>query len=267
MIDVKVTGIEDLRRDLAGFSERRLNAAIATGLTRTAVKVRDGVRAQLPSILDRPTPYTTRQLLYVPASASKLAAGVGFNIIGVSAQIGGPVTYKSLAPGETPADRYLSPNIDGGQRGTKRLEVALRAAGALPQGWLIVPGAGARIDAYGNWSRGQIIQVLSQLRIRLVAGSERNMSRDATKAIRAQRKAGGRFFVIKPGSKGAAPGIYQREFTGNNVTPVAVFVRQATYRKRFDFDGIAARLTEQHLQPEIDRAIGESAARMTGGSR
>lgn len=256
------SNIDEVRKQFAEFSDRRFNAAMATALTRTAVQVRDAVQAEMPRVLDRPTPYTTRQLRYVPARADRLAAAVGFNVVNVTDERGATIAFRDLGPGETPAGKYLTPQIEGGSRRMKRLEVALRAVGALPDGWLAVPGQGANLDAYGNVSRGQVVQVLSQLRIQLVAGSNRNMSGDARKQIAAQRKAGGRFFVVNPGQGKLQPGIYQREFIGRNITPVFIFVRSANYKRRFDFDGLSRRVADATLPQEIDRALAESLSRL-----
>jgi len=255
------TNVAEVRRQLAEFSDRRFNAALATALTRTAVQVRTEVLASLPRLLDRPTPYTLRQLRYVGATADRLAAAVGFNVATVTDQRGAPIGYRDLGPGETPAGKYLQPQIEGGSRRLKRLEVALKAIGALPAGWFAVPGAGASIDAYGGVSRGQIVQVLSQLRVQLVAGSQRNLAAGA-RGIAAQRKAGGRFFVIRPGEGRGQPGIYQREFIGRNVTPVFIFVKSVAYSKRFDFDRIAGGLAEQNLPVQIQRSLAEQLERL-----
>jgi len=107
-----------------------------------------------------------------------------------------------------------------------------------------------------------VVQVLSQLRIQLVAGSNRNMSGDARKQIAAQRKAGGRFFVVLPGQGKRQPGIYQRELIGRNITPVFIFVRSANYKRRFDFDGLSRRVADATLPQEIDRALSESLSRL-----
>ena len=257
------SNIDEVRQRFAEFSDRRFNAAMATALTRTAVQVRNAVQAEMPRVLDRPTPYTTRQLRYVPAKADRLAAAVGFNVVNVTDERGATIAFRELGSYEdTPARKYLAPQIEGGSRRLKRLEVALQAAGALPDGWLTVPGQGARLDAYGNVSKGQVVQVLSQLRIQLVAGSSRNMSFDARKQINAQRKAGGRFFVVKPGEGKLQPGVYQREFIGRNITPIFIFVRSASYKRRFDFDGLTRRVADATLPQEIDRALSESLARL-----
>ena len=43
-VDIKITGLDQALAAISSLSERRLHAATATALTRTAVKVRDVVR-------------------------------------------------------------------------------------------------------------------------------------------------------------------------------------------------------------------------------
>jgi hypothetical protein len=242
---VELKGLEVLGV-LSGLSERRMASALATAMTRTAVEVRDAELVELQRAIDRPTPYTLRSLYVRGATAQRQYAEVWFK---------DTTTGSGIA-----ATNYLGPQVDGGSRKHKRLEASLRAAGHLPAGWLVVPGAGCRIDAYGNADRGQVMQVLSQLRVQLVSGFDRSMSRDARKQINAQRKAGGRFFVIPPGGK-AQGGVYQRELMGRTVTPVFIFVRSATYRARFDFDGVAQRTIDRVVDGHITRAVMEQVER------
>lgn len=253
-ITVDDSSLKALRSTLAGFSRRRLNAALATALTRTANEVRAELRAEMPLVFDRPTPFVLNGLRVWPATAARPVARVGF---------------IDDARGGIQPSYPLQANVEGGQRRDKRLEAALRAAGHLPAGWQAVPGQGARLDAYGNMSRGQVIQVLSQLRIQLTAGYTRNLSRtDKTRAIASVRRAGGRFFVIPPG-QGARPGVYQREFYGRGITPVIVFVQGVNYRRRWDFFGRAQAKAAQHLPAQLKRAIDEHIARLAalrGGS-
>jgi hypothetical protein len=110
-------------------------------------------------------------------------------------------------------------------------------------------------------SRGQIIQILSQLRITMTAGYTRNMAFDARRQISAQRKAGGRFFVMPVGGK-VQPGVYQRELIGSSITPVLVFVRQPQYRKRYDFFGKAQALADERMPVELRRSLSEHVARL-----
>ena len=55
---VTITGLQEAKARLAGFSDRRLHAAAATALTRTALDVRDGIKAEMARSFDRPTPFT-----------------------------------------------------------------------------------------------------------------------------------------------------------------------------------------------------------------
>lgn len=270
MIRLEVGGADTValvQSALRDVSQRRMAAAVATALTRTAVAARAAVAAEMGRVFDAPTPYTMRQLRYVPATAARPVAAVGFNVVAIQDVMGRVMEFRDLGPGQTPAGRYLTPQIEGGSRAPKRLEEALRAAGALPKGWFAVPGQGAGLDAFGNMRVGQVRQVLSQLRLQTLAGSSSNM-REAgdAGAIRAQRRAGGRFFVVPPGGD-TQPGVYQREFFGRNVTPVLIFVRSVTYRRRFDFEGVVSRVARLQLPFQVRRALDETIARAAGRGR
>jgi hypothetical protein len=248
-ITATLEGLKEAQQSLKGFSDRRMAATLATALTRTAVEVKAGVQKELPRVFDRPTPYTINSLFVKPARADRLEAEVFFKDEFGTSRLG------------IPATKYLLPEVRGGARRSKGFEKALRKAGVLPFGRFAMPAAGAQLDAYGNVNRGQLIQILSQLRITLTAGHQRNMSFDARKQIRAQQRAGGRFFV-KRDRKGGPPGIYQRELIGRNVTPVFIFTRPPNYRPRFPFDAIATKLSDASLPRNVQRALQEQIARL-----
>lgn len=233
------------------FSDRRAAAAFASALTGVAVDVRDAVQKQLPVAFDRPTPYTLNSLFVKPARADRLEAEAFFKDELGTSKLGRPAT------------KYLLPEVEGGPRSVKGFERALQLAGFLAPGHFAVPAAGARRDAYGNVSTGQIVQILSQLRITLTAGHARNMPFDARKQIAAQRRAGGRFFVVRVGEKGPAPGVYQREFGGQNIAPVFIFVSRAQYSRRLDFYGIARQVSVRNFPGHLDRAFSAHLARLT----
>lgn len=278
MIDIKFDGFDDLRDGLPkSFSDRRLSAAIATALTRTAVYTREQLQGELRRAIDRPTPYTVRQMKYVPANAQKLVAGVGFDMQAIQDVYGRVVRYENAGPGVTPAGRYMSIEASGGARDRKRYESALYTAGLLPRGWLTVPGDGATLDASGNITRGQIQQILSQVRAQNTAGYKSTMTDVARKrdkgsvltkqekqylnrAIKSIEKSGGRFFVVMPGSpqaKNIQPGIYQRELIGKTITPVLIYVNRAAYRPRFRFNEIAQSVSSTRLELELTKSIDE----------
>ncbi len=281
LFDFKITGVKELQSQLKDFSERRVNAVVATALTRTAVQVRDKLKATMPLVFNAPTPYTVRQLKYVAATANRHVAAVGFNVAAITDARGAVLRYQDLGPNSTPAGKYMQYQIDGGSRHQKRFEKALQMVGVLPVGWLAVPGARAKVDANGNQSIGEIRQILSWFdAAEFVAGSRQNM-RGAGRDKRKQgtrRKAGFEYFVSPVGEvrsftrasgvRGThkmQPGIYRRTMyaMGSRIEPIVIFVRRATYRTRSDFYGIAKAEGDRLLQGEIDKAIRDSAARLS----
>jgi hypothetical protein len=269
-LNIQVTGIKELQASLKGFSDRRLNAAVATALTRTAVQVRNKVKTSMSASLDNPTAYTMRQLMYVSASAKNLVAAVGFNVAPIQDVWGNALRYTDLGPGQTPAGKYLDPQITGGRRRNKRFELALRARGLLPAGWFAVPGERAKVDQFGNQSVGEIKQILSWFAAaEPYSGSTQNMTA-ATKAKRikgTKRTAGFQYFVMPVGGKRAGPrqpGIYRKTSfaLGTRLEPIMIFVKSSTYKKRFDFNRIAQDEANRVMPTEVQRAVQESAARL-----
>lgn len=62
MMQVKINGLDQLRKQLAEFSDRRFAAAIATALTRSGKHAQEQLRAEMQQSLDRPTPFTLNAL-------------------------------------------------------------------------------------------------------------------------------------------------------------------------------------------------------------
>lgn len=195
---------------------------------------------RMQQVFDRPTPFVLRGgISVVPSTRDKL---VGELAVATQA------TGANLPPGKP-----LLAQVQGGTRRAKRSEVLLQRAGILPKGWLAVPGRGAKLDAYGNIARGQILEVLSWFQAypetNRRAGRVRNSLRDnITAAGRDRKRAGTRnragleYFAVQPGAKGLGPGVYARALAGRRfVGPLArpravlVFVRSAAYARRFDF--------------------------------
>ena len=281
-ISLNISGLKELQASLKDMSDRRIKAAVATALTRTAVQVRDKVKTAMVTSLDRPTAYTMRQLKYVAATAERPVAAVGFGVVAITDQRGDVMRYQDLGASETPAGKYLHDQIHGGPRRDKRFEKALRAVNVLPQGWFAVPGQRAKMDSHGNQSVGELKQILTWFdAAELVAGSRQNMrQKGRDKRIKGTKKtAGWEFFVVqagasrsfarangKTGSHKMQPGIYRRTMLamGTKIEPIVIFVNQARYRQRFDFYGIAKQEGDRILPIELNRAVRESLARMNG---
>lgn len=220
-VDVKIEGSEKVLAALAKLSQGQIDAAVRYGLHDGGRFAANAIRKEMRAVFDRPTRYVLYSVR-ADVDPDKLSATIQPTYFG--------------GQGVDP-QHILQAQEFGGERRAKRAERVLQQTGHLPAGWVTVPGQGARLDAYGNMSSGQLMQILSQLRAQTTAGYTRNMAH-GKKGIAAQRRAGGRFFVIPPGGR-TQPGVYQREFMGRTITPVLIFVRAAHYRPRLGMDRIA----------------------------
>lgn len=245
MLTVQITGIDELKRELEDFSDRRFNAAVATALTRAARRLANEWQRDLESTFDRPTPATTRAVEVKMANANNLEA---------------EVRIKDQAGNASPAG-WIAPHERGGSRLVKKFEAALQSAGAMARGAYAVPGPAAKLDAYGNVSRGQIVQVLNQLGGGLSPGYRRVIGATASKRA-ASAAAKRRKYVAFPTREGRRPaGVYERQASGRLVA-VFWFVPRATYQRRLSLIERAQAEGAELLGAELERAIGESAARL-----
>lgn len=239
----------EVKEALRQFGDRLVTYALPMALTRTAQDARAELQRVMPSVFDRPTPYTMSALFVRPATRANPTAEVGF---------------REWSAKGTPAPKYLLPHVEGGGRGLKRHEVALRNAGILPAGRYAVPGQEAEMDRYGNMRRGQLVKILSHLRAFGQTGYVANRSR--TNKSRGKRRAE-TYFAAPPGNKaGLPPGIYQRD--GADPRPVLIFVSAPSYEPKFRFHATIERAVLTHFQRRFDEAIAHTAARFAArGSR
>lgn len=230
----------------AQIAGKQMPISVATALTRTAKLAKEEVERQMPSALDRPNPYTMRGFKLVPATKVKLSA---------------EVTFRTTAGTGSQARDYLSPVVYGGARKLKAFERSLQRVGLLPNGFMAVPGSAAKLDAYGNMSRGQIVQLLSYFQ----AFSEQGHKANATQAKRDAMRRGtaktrGTTYFVASRTRGShlPEGIWQRiSFgeAGSAVRPVVIFVSRAVYKRVLDVPGIADRSTRANFEAELAKAV------------
>jgi len=226
---------------------RRGPIVAAIALTRTARDVQGAIKDEMRSVFDRPTTYAVNGTFLKAATAASLSARVW-------------VKDNPFGKG-TPADRFLGPQIFGGSRGHKGMERMLQANGKMPQGWFAVPGEGADIDANGNMRRGQIRQMLSQLKVQQGSGYE-SRATGSQRSNRTIARQGVTYFALPNGNKGLPPGVYaKRRFAlGTAIKPVLIFVQQADYKKRLNFHEVGqATIAERfpvHFEAELNRPRG-----------
>ena len=246
-VDVTITGLDQLREQLAGFSDRRLKAAVATALTRTAKRVSEQWQGRI-NTLDRPGPRTQKATTFIGANAGNLQA---------------TVLVKDKMAGTAPAE-YLGPQETGGARRMKRFEQALVNAGAMPAGWVTVPSKTAQRDSYGNVSRSLIIAVLAQLGRDYSPGYARVISPNTQRRLAKQAARGRTYVAVTPAQAAqfkVSPGVYERMPDGSR-RAVFLYQRRVRYGKRLDLLGEGQRDATQILNAEVARAIGQSAARL-----
>lgn len=241
-IDVR-SDIGELISKLRNVQREQLPFAIAKAVTGTAQVVKKALNTEMLYAFDRPTPYTLGSLYMSPATKAIPVA---------------KVWLKDDAGKGTPAAKFLLAEITGGGRRYKRFENALIARGLLPHGMFAMPGSAAKIDAFGNMERGQLMQILSA-----VGAAEMRAGYQANRTARSAKRKGrnlAEYFVGHPGGK--ALGIWQRVgfAHGSAVKPVAIFTRAPVYRVRYRFQEIAAQVVSEEFASQFNMAYAQAIA-------
>ena len=240
----------EIVRQFRETGHRKIRSAIKVAINSTAHAVRQAARVEMSRAFDRPTPYTLNSLFLKYATDRDLSAVVWLK-------------DERAAGKGTPATKYLAPQIEGGARRMKRFERALKVKGLLPDGMFAVPGAGAKLDAYGNMSRGLIVQILSALgaaeinRAGLPA-SGYDANRTAS-SIKRRGKKLAQFFVGRPGGGRLPLGVWQRSTSdfgrkGGRIRPVLIFVKALQYKARFRYFEVA----EATVKTEFPRRLRDA---------
>lgn len=239
------TNFPDVVRRIEELGKQGTYAA-AVALTRSAQSAQAAIKDEMRSVFDRPTPFAINGTVVRSATKANLES---------------MVWVKDDAWGKgTPADRFLGPQIHGGERKQKGTERMLQRAGLLPVGWYAVPAAGAQLDGYGNVKRSQLVQILSQLKVQRAAGFESRATGSARSA-RTIARQGVTYFALPKATRGLQPGIYlKRRFAqGTAIRPVFIFVAAVRYQPRLKFFEVGQAVAEatfyDHFNIEIDKAI------------
>lgn len=211
---------------------RQLPYATARALTETARAARLELGKEIERSFQAPTPWIKSGTFSTSASKETLSAQVGIKDVGARAS----------------QAKYLKEHIGGGVRSSKPMELAMRALGILPAGWLVVPSNdGVRKDAYGNVPKATITRVIAAVQSRATA----KRGADSFRVI-----------VVRPGQANArtrhlAPGIWSINAVGAQVVvkPVFLFVHAASYRTRLDLAKIVGAAVEREFDQRFATAI------------
>lgn len=246
-INVSFKGLKEVQAGLRDFSERRLRAVAATALTRTAKGIAAEWQKEINTKLDQPVSRTQKAVRIETARADKLSAKVAIK--------------DKTTSGMAPAD-YLMQQEYGGGRLVKKFEQALIASGAMPGGYITVPGRGAVRNAYGNVSRATIIAVIAQLGRDFSPGYQRNISKSATKRAATQAKRGKRYIVMPVGHPTVSAGIYERD-AGRTLSAVFLFKKTVQYSRKLTLQATSKDKVAVIATAEFDKALAESIARLS----
>jgi hypothetical protein len=228
MLNITNTGsIAQMIREVRGIPTRVIPYAASTALTRTAQRAaKEDLPAEMNRVFDRPTPYTLNSLFVKPSTAFTLSARV---------------MVKDTAGSGVVPEKFLQPEVEGGGRGQKGMEKALRYAGILRSSERVVPSHEMKLDAFGNVPGSRIRSILA------------SVEKTGGKSARGAKGSG-----IFAGQIGRTRGIWQRSGKGKTrkVAPLFIFTQaQPQYRSRLDFTGVTERVAEKHFRNEFAVAV------------
>lgn len=254
LVRVEVDPGNLLDREFTDLERKNLPFATMQAVNQTAFATRQRWTEVMPQVFDRPTSLTMRAVLYRKATAQSLAAEVFLR----------DDAFKGAPPA-----KYLRAQVDGGARRQKRSEVWLQRAGILPPGMFTVPGQGANLDNHGNVPGSQITAILSAMRAQQDA--YQNVTAASTKRRRSRRRRrGGEYFAVRQARGKLQPGIYERIDTGfgSAVRSVLFFVKNVSYRARYEIYGLAQKIYDGefpfHFERELEKAVQNSKFRGRG---
>lgn len=286
MFKIKVSGLKELQAELKDLGEHRIKKTTAIALTETAVSLKEYLRKEIVNRFHRPTRWTTNSLFTKTASASNLNAHVWFK------------DPERVSQKES----YLMPQVQGGPRELKPYEHALRGFGVLPPGYYTVPGAGIKLDRYGNIPRGTLTQILTGVRALRGMSDTKFLNRKTGQmeegAYTLRKKTTANFFVLKKKHGGLEPGIWERVPEGRavyngpiamekgktkgdhyyagvgrrtsslilarGVRPILMFVKSPRYSVRLPFYDLAQRYVDAEFPKIWHRLANETLAYWKG---
>jgi hypothetical protein len=263
MITVKT----DFRAALKYMNDIRktIPSVAAKALTQAALLTRDKTYDQMRAKFDRPTPFVMKGLRIKAAEKNEfpMTAEVFVKDFPITGHNSFSDQYQSgLA-------NIIGHQFGGGKRQRKLLEARLQQRGMITASEYLVPGAAAKLDSYGNISRGQLQQILSQLFIRQ-SGFD-NSPTSSKRSKRNQAKAGDIFwstgtkgFASSKGHNGTlSKGVWVRTNGGRSLKPLLIVVRRPVYKQLINMQAIAddvmandfPRLYAKALNDRIKKAI------------
>jgi hypothetical protein len=225
----------DLDRGLNDVARRQLAQATVWALNDTAGDVLDHMQTRMGAVFDRPTRFALNAFMVWRATKSTLTAEV----------------RERPSVG---ARHFLKVQEAGGARpqtGLERLMTSRLAYGGQING--VVPAAGAKLNAFGNWSPGQRNQVLSAVQAQ---GDSRS---NTTAASRKRAKGRASYFVPREGSR-LSPGVWKRDGRKRLTKVLHFTTAMPVYRERLGFYDGAQDVFDTRFPDHLARTFAKAMA-------
>jgi hypothetical protein len=236
-VKINVTNKDQVMKIFTSKEGFHIPTIATRALNMTADQVKEALVKEMKSSFDRPTPYTLNAP-YVVKKATE-------NNMAVQVYLRG-----------TRSVSYLTPQVHGGGRRMKAFEKALNAIGVLPDDMYMIPCKRTPRDAFGNVSSGFIVLLLSYFKGFKQGGRRSNMTDEKREKMKrgTKRKQGVEYFTLH--GRNNNPGIFRRvSFSfGDALEPMFMFVKQPQYKKRLQWDEVAARVVNENWEKNLKDA-------------
>ena len=210
---------------LDNTAKKQIPFATVQTINHTLERIKKNDETNIKHVFNKPISTTKRSIFIVKSHTKRLP---------FQGKVGIKDIFKS-GKGGMPASKYLEPHVKGGPRKIKGSERHLRKSGIMPRNRWLVHGDDAKLNVAGNITNSRYVKMLSEVRGFKEKGFTANRPKSRKKAS---------FFVMR------GVGIYERK--GKNIKSQLIFAsKKPTYKKRFDFYGIARKTHSRHFQSQF----------------
>jgi hypothetical protein len=259
---------------------REMGFAAIVALTRTAKDIKLEQPKEMSRVFDRPTPFTLRSVFMVGATKAEPYARVWlkdaenevparmstaqgreqqFNNQRRSGNYRVSKRLRGGSSGENTAAKYLMPQIKGGPRKAKGVEVLMRSRGQIGGNEFLVPGR-VKLDRYGNVAPGMWTKILADQGALHDPISNRLGSR-ARPTMEGERAVRSKYFIATiKGTKA----IWERKAGGGIVPIIFVVNGPPKYKVRYDFIGVSRRVFREKWSSNLRQAVAQGFSRARG---
>lgn len=244
---IKITGeligVDAVLKSLEGFKPDQVRKIMKQAAIQTAYEAIKAEKDEMNRSIDRPKPFT-RNAMYVDKGQS----GGSYEEVAVR--------FRESGAKANWAGHYLLPQVHGGGRPFKRYEKALHHTFPALAGHYLLPTQFTKLDAFGNIHGGWLTRLLSNLRADL-SGTQNKGN-----GTRRTRNKKFNYFVVKDGvvyptqaRTTLASGIYEKHSAESKPVMVLHLADRVTFKKRFDFYGLAARICAKVFPQKLSELI------------